>query len=201
MSAFSEQFESLVSVFEARKVEVRGSVVRLIKLSVVEKYVLSTAISLGRCNADEVPEVSADLYRMTWERDLTMCVDTQREVLRGLDNYVCDTGGIIHSVEDGDYTGDLIDFDVLVQLNETARVLYKVVENVFDAYYAARTERIVQLELDRAQDILDDMMVDADVNWLNGEVSIRREAEQAIKKATKLVKDLTDELNDLKYGE
>lgn len=121
-SAFTEQFDSLVKLFTARKVSVMLDEVWLIDLTVMEKYVLSTSISLGRCS--ETVNMGTDLYRMTWEKKIILSESTLDTLLTGLDNYVCDTGSIIHSVQEGEYDGELlVDFNLLMQMNETARVL------------------------------------------------------------------------------
>lgn len=162
---FGEQLNVLVDLFVERKVSVEPEgVIKLSGLTVVEKYVLTTAISLGRCS--EVNGLENSLYRMTWEKDILMDIDTQSAVLSGLDNYICDTGGMIHAVENGDYDGIesdvLVDYDLLVQLNETARMLFRAIEVKFDAWCETRTEEVVHAELVTETTILCDLLVDRD---------------------------------------
>jgi hypothetical protein len=113
------------------RVEVKGKLLILKDLTLEERYVISTAISCQR--TQEVSDDTRNFYCLTWEKDLALDSSMQDILFTGLDNYVCDTGGVIYAVEDGDYQGEpTIDMDQIKRLNTIARGIYKILEQVED---------------------------------------------------------------------
>ena len=93
----------------------------------LQRDVIITSISCDRVTVRQ--DIKNDLYSASWSKDIVLTKNTQRALLAGLDNYICDLSSVLYSAEDDEEEIDnLIPINKINVLLIESRRLYHTIE-------------------------------------------------------------------------